>query len=50
MAILETEMVDMEEIFLPYVINRNGQTLYQAFQSNQLRRKWGIKDDNSKSK
>lgn len=36
MAILEIEMVDMEEIFLPYVINRNGQTLYQAFQSNQL--------------
>lgn len=36
MAILETEMVDMEEIFLPYIINQNGLTLYQAFQNNQL--------------
>lgn len=36
MAILETEMVEMEEIFLPYVINNNGQTLYQAFKNNQL--------------
>lgn len=36
MAILETEMVEMEEIFLPYMINNNGQTLYQAFKNNQL--------------
>ena len=36
MAILETEMVEMEEIFLQYVINNNGQTLYQAFKNNQL--------------
>lgn len=36
MAILETEMVEMEEIFLPYMINKDGQTLYQAFQNNQL--------------
>lgn len=36
MALLETEQVEMEEIFLPYMINENGQTLYQAFQNNQL--------------
>lgn len=36
MAILETEMVDMEEIFLPYIINNNGETLYQAFKNNTL--------------
>lgn len=36
MAILETEMVDMEEIFLPYIINNNGKTLYQAFKNNTL--------------
>jgi len=28
-SLLETEMVKMEEIFLPYVITRGGQTLYQ---------------------
>ena len=36
MAILETEMVDMEEIFLPYIINNNGETLYQSFKNNTL--------------
>lgn len=30
MAILETEMVKMEQIFLPYVITGGGQTLYEA--------------------
>ncbi len=30
MSLLETEMVKMEEIFLPYVITRSGQTLYQV--------------------
>ena len=29
MSLLETEMVKMEEIFLPYVITKSGQTLYQ---------------------
>ena len=29
MAILETEMVTMEEVFLPYLVDRKGQTLYQ---------------------
>lgn len=30
MAILETEMVKMEQIFLPYMITKNEQTLYEA--------------------
>lgn len=36
MAILESEMVQMDEIFLPYMVNNNGQTLFQAYRSNQL--------------
>lgn len=30
MAILETEMVRMEQIFLPYMITKNNKTLYEA--------------------
>jgi len=30
MAILETEMVQMEQIFLPYVITQGGRTLYEV--------------------
>jgi len=30
MSLLETEMVRMEEIFLPYVITQGGQTIYQV--------------------
>lgn len=30
MALLETEMVRMEEIFLPYLITPGGQTLFQS--------------------
>lgn len=37
MAILETEMVTVDEVFLPYMMNRNGETLYQLYQNNQLR-------------
>ncbi len=36
MAILESEMVQMDEIFLPYMINNSGQTLFQAYRDNQL--------------
>lgn len=36
MAILESEMVQMEEIFLPYMVSASGQTLFEAYQSNQL--------------
>ena len=30
MAFLETKMVKMEQIFLPYVITKDGRTLYEA--------------------
>lgn len=36
MAILESEMVQMDEIFLPYMVNDSGQTLFEAYRSNQL--------------
>lgn len=36
MAILESEMVEMEQIFLPYVLNNKGKTFYQEFKENQL--------------
>lgn len=36
MAILESEMVQMDEIFLPYMINNSGQTFFQAYRNNQL--------------
>lgn len=36
MAILETEMVQMDEVFLPYMIDRRGSTLYQLYCHNQL--------------
>lgn len=36
MAILETEMVNMDEVFLPYMLDRSGNTLYQLYQQNQL--------------
>ena len=36
MAILESEMVQMDEIFLPYMIDGKGQTLFQAYRNNQL--------------
>lgn len=36
MAILESEMVQMDEIFLPYMVNHEGQTLFQAYRNNQL--------------
>lgn len=36
MALIETEMVTIDQIFLPYILNRDGQTLYEAFKENQL--------------
>ncbi len=36
MSLLETEMVKMEEIFLPYVITRSGQTVYQVMVQRQF--------------
>lgn len=36
MAILESEMVQIDEIFLPYMVNNAGQTLFEAYRNNQL--------------
>jgi len=36
MAILETEMVKLEEIFLPYILAANGQTLFEVMESRNL--------------
>lgn len=36
MAILESEMVQMDEIFLPYMVNQSGQTVFQAYRNNQM--------------
>lgn len=36
MAILESEMVQMDEIFFPYMIANTGLTVFQAYQNNQL--------------
>ena len=36
MAILESEMVTVSEIFLPYMVNAEGKTLYELFESKQL--------------
>ena len=36
MAILETEMVKMEQIFLPYIIGQDGRTLYEVAVSSHL--------------
>lgn len=36
MAILESEMVQMDEIFLPYMIDRTGETLFQRYRNDQL--------------
>lgn len=36
MAILESEMVQIDEIFLPYMVNNNGQTLFDVYRNNQL--------------
>lgn len=36
MAILESEMVQMDEIFLPYMLNNSGQTVFEAYRNNQL--------------
>lgn len=35
MAILESEMVQMDEIFLPYMVNGQGQTMFQMYRNNQ---------------
>lgn len=36
MAILETEMVAMDQIMLPYMVDDQGRTVYELYQSRQL--------------
>ena len=36
MAILETEMVAMDEIMLPYMLDDQGRTAYELYQSRQM--------------
>lgn len=36
MAIIEAGQVEMEEVFMPYLTDRQGRTLYQLYQGGQL--------------
>jgi hypothetical protein len=36
MALLETQMVRMEQVFLPYAVGRDGHTLYESMISNKF--------------
>jgi len=45
MALLQTEMVRMEEIFLPYVITPGGQTIYQVMANKGFLLGPGEKDE-----
>lgn len=36
MALLDIEMVQLQEIFLPYIEIQNGQTIYQALEKKQF--------------
>ena len=36
MAIIEAGQVEMEEVFLPYLTDGRGRTLYQLYQGGQL--------------
>lgn len=36
MAILESQMVQIDEIFLPYMVDNTGSTVYELYQNKQL--------------
>ena len=36
LAILETEMVTVQQVFLPYFLDRHGRTLYEVYSSGDL--------------
>lgn len=36
MALLDIEMAKLEEIFLPYITNRYGKTVYELFEQTQF--------------
>ena len=37
MAIVEAQLADVSEVFLPYVITKNGTTLYNEIESNGMK-------------
>jgi len=37
MALIETEQVKLEEIFLPYMTDRSGKTLFEYMQENDFK-------------
>lgn len=41
MALLETEMVKMEQVFLPYMVARDGRTFYEVLASQRFLLKEG---------
>ena len=36
MTLLEIEMVKLEEVFLPYIVNQQGKTLFEVLEDYQL--------------
>ena len=44
MALLETEMVKLEQVFLPYVMVNDKQTMFQAFTEGKLLPKGEVQD------
>ena len=36
MAIVEAELAEMAEVFLPYAVTKNGTTLYKEIQNNNM--------------
>lgn len=36
MALIDIDMAKIEQVFLPYILNKSGQTLYQVFEQNNL--------------
>jgi len=42
MALLETEMVELEQIFLPYMISEKGMTVYDKYKQNLLMLEGGL--------
>ena len=36
LAIIQTKMVKTEEVFLPYIITKNGQTLFEQISNNKF--------------
>ena len=36
MALLDAEMVQTDEIFLPYMLDKNGHTFFEAYRNNTL--------------